>query len=369
MSPGRTGVSLNNNSGRGLFRPAVGWVVAFMLGAGVAWWAGGATLARPQVDSDSTGAPLLYSVRSGVVERSQTFTAAASWDEKVVASNSASGTVTEVLVEPGREVSSGNALYTVDLRPVSVVEGAVPSFRSLNVGSRGADVLQLEQFLDESFDFAGEVDDEFTAATAAAVKVWQGTLGVPQSGSVGRGDVVFVPSLPARMVLGQEIRVGQQVAPGAGSISALVADPSFTVTLDVDQRDLVPLEGQVRVHSAGKVWRGAIASSTETPEGQLVLELAGIQGGPLCGAHCEDVPVGRQTLLPCDLIEVPKTRGLIVPNAALRTSVVGGVVVVSAGGAERPVEVVASANGVSVVTGLESGDQVRLLGQDPEDGG
>jgi hypothetical protein len=50
------------------------------------------------------------------------------------------------------------------------------------------------------------VDESFTDSTAAAVKRWQKDLGLPQTGVVGVGDVVYAPG-PAR-IAGTSVRIG-----------------------------------------------------------------------------------------------------------------------------------------------------------------
>ncbi|MGI5427468.1 peptidoglycan-binding protein [Streptomyces sp. CA-179760] len=56
---------------------------------------------------------------------------------------------------------------------------------------RGMDVLQFESDL-AALGYTGfTVDEEFTDLTARAVKRWQKSLGLPQTGTVGIGDVVY----------------------------------------------------------------------------------------------------------------------------------------------------------------------------------
>ncbi|MFF7309660.1 peptidoglycan-binding protein [Streptomyces sp. NPDC008137] len=56
---------------------------------------------------------------------------------------------------------------------------------------RGMDVLQFESNL-AALGYTGfTVDEEFTGLTARAVKRWQRSLGLPQTGTVGVGDVVY----------------------------------------------------------------------------------------------------------------------------------------------------------------------------------
>lgn len=78
----------------------VGWVVAFVLGVGSAWWAAEATLSRPEV-AEGTSAPVFYTVSRGTAERVLSFTAKSTWAAALAASNSASGTVAIGRGRPG----------------------------------------------------------------------------------------------------------------------------------------------------------------------------------------------------------------------------------------------------------------------------
>lgn len=74
----------------------------------------------------------------------------------------------------------------------------------------GMDVLQFETNL-RALGYSGfTVDEEYTELTAAAVKRWQRDLGVPQTGTVGMGDIVYAPA--AVRVAGSTVPVGAEAA-------------------------------------------------------------------------------------------------------------------------------------------------------------
>ncbi|MGC5410511.1 peptidoglycan-binding protein, partial [Streptomyces sp. DT225] len=78
---------------------------------------------------------------------------------------------------------------------------------------RGMDVMQFETNL-AALGYTGfTVDEMFTEETAAAVERWQKSLGLPQTGTVGVGDVIYGAG---RIRIGRPgVRVGAAVGEGA----------------------------------------------------------------------------------------------------------------------------------------------------------
>ncbi|WP_425566973.1 peptidoglycan-binding protein [Sphaerisporangium flaviroseum] len=71
--------------------------------------------------------------------------------------------------------------------------GDVPAYRTLHPGLTGADVRQLERNLKALAHGGFTVDKTYTWGTAIAVRRWQKELGLPQTGQVEQGRVVFAP--------------------------------------------------------------------------------------------------------------------------------------------------------------------------------
>ncbi len=69
----------------------------------------------------------------------------------------------------GSKVQEGTALLEIVGRPLVVLQGQLPMYRSLGPGMSGPDVEQLEQTLDRLGYDPGEVDDEYTASTGNAI--------------------------------------------------------------------------------------------------------------------------------------------------------------------------------------------------------
>jgi hypothetical protein len=142
----------------------------------------------------------------------------------------ATGTVTW-LPPVGSLVGRGDALLRADDRPVLLLYGALPMYRALAEGAKGADVLQYERNL-RALGYTGfTVDEEFTKFTAAAVKRWQRGLGLPRTGSVGVDQVVYGPG---------RMRVAQHSVRLGASADAQVLNCTSTtkvVTADIQTTD------------------------------------------------------------------------------------------------------------------------------------
>ena len=153
------------------------------------------------------------------------------------------------LPAPGTVLTRGRALYEVDGHPVPLWYGARPAWRAFHPGmADGPDVRQFEDNLVAlGFDpgRAITVDRHFGPATAAAVRRWQRTAGVPRTGAVALGEVVFLPG-PVR-VAAVAATVGAPLQAGTPVLTATPARPLVTVALDPNLQQLVRRGNRVQV--------------------------------------------------------------------------------------------------------------------------
>lgn len=165
------------------------------------------------------------------------------------------GTITS-LPAAGSTITRCQTVYGVDAKPVPLFYGTLPFYRDLAEGADdGADVKQLEENLKAcGFGGFGTPDKKFTAATAAALKKWQKSLGLAETGSFGQGDVVLAPG---------EVRVSAVSAkPGAPAQGEILKTTgtvrSVQVKLDVAKQDLAQQDAKASVTINGKTTTGTI---------------------------------------------------------------------------------------------------------------
>jgi peptidoglycan hydrolase-like protein with peptidoglycan-binding domain len=212
-------------------------------------------------------------VATTVVERGR-ISATRSWDgtleqaQLATVTSRVQGTITR-LGEPGVMVERGAELYRVDERPVALLYGQVPMFRELGPGASGTDVEQLEANLAKLGYDGFTADRTYDASTAEAVRAWQADLGAPQTGNVGRGDVVFVPE--AGRVGARRVQVGDVVAPGTPVLDITGGDQVVSLEVPVDDRDQLEPGSTVTVRLAsGRDLAGTVSETTlvaASPEG------------------------------------------------------------------------------------------------------
>jgi peptidoglycan hydrolase-like protein with peptidoglycan-binding domain len=290
-------------------------------------------------------------------------------DSRAIRSRRA-GTLTG-LVPAGTLVTMGGGpfavswLYEVDGRRVPVLDGTIPMWRALGPGvDDGPDVRQLEEDL-VALGFADPavmtVDDEFTSATTAAVKRWQGSLGWEETGTVDPGDVAILDG-PVR-VASTTATVGDELGPSAPVMDVTGTERQVSLQVSLSEREMVdvgdavevvlPDETKVAAHVTDI---GRTATAGQNGAAPTIAVTVGLDDAGAAGdydAAPVDVEVTRHAA----------TGVLAVPVAALLALAEGGygVEVVSADGLSHlvGVEIGQFADGWVEVTGdVAVGDQV-----------
>jgi peptidoglycan hydrolase-like protein with peptidoglycan-binding domain len=286
----------------------------------------------------------------------------ARWSARPAALNRALGTVTTVDAKNGSEVTAGSRVYSVDLRPVVVGRGTIPAYRDIAPGDEGVDVKQLQSLLADRGFYGGLLDGKAGVATVAAVKDWQRSMSIDPSGTVALGDVIFLPKLPARISLDPaSIAVGAVLAGGEPAVDLLPAAPVFEIPVNSDQAAQISSGMKVEIAAKKKTWSATVTGqSTDQASGDILIRLGASGNKEICQSSCDTIPVGTDTLLPADVVTSEAATGVAVPDAALATKADGDLVVIDRAGRPHRVDVVKSSSGMSLVSGITAGLEVRI---------
>ena len=263
---------------------------------------------------------------------------------------------------PATVVERGQRLYEVDGGPVSLLYGTRPVWREFRLGMpAGEDVRQLEANLTALGLKGLTVDGRFTVATANAVAGWQARLGVPLTGRLAVGSVVFAPA--AARVVELLIPVGARLG-GGPVLRASSTRQVVTVALDTARQGQVRPGGAVEVSFPG----GPAVPATVADVGRVATVGSGgpptiavtvVLGGPVPGGPLDQAPVQ------VTLTTATRPGVLAVPLTALVAAAAGGYeVVVVDGGTRRTVPVrpglVDERAGLVEVTGTGLTEGVRV---------
>ena len=126
--------------------------------------------------------------------------------------SSATVYISKLKVVTGDTIRNGQQLAELDGQPLFALAGPVPAWRDLAPGESGPDVAELQNALASlGYYDGGDTAGYFGSATQDAVDLYYEHLGytAPSSGGVPAADVVFLPSLPAKVV-GVNGAAGQQ---------------------------------------------------------------------------------------------------------------------------------------------------------------
>jgi multidrug efflux system membrane fusion protein len=266
-----------------------------------------------------------------------------------------SGTVTW-LPASGARITRGKPLHRIDNDPAVLMYGTVPAYRDLAPGDEGPDVAQLERNL-AALGYDGfTADDEYTGSTADAVEQWQEDNGLPETGVVRLGQVVFASG--ALRVDSLIAEVGLSVGPGRDLLTWTGTGKVITVRLDVTDGALAKTGAPATVtlpdgeRAAGKVTEvatviepGSGAEAEPTTEVEAQITLTDTKAAAGLGSAAVDVT----------FTAAERKNVLTVPVAALLAATDGGFAVqVVDGGTTRQ---------VPVRTGLFADGRVEITGE------
>jgi peptidoglycan hydrolase-like protein with peptidoglycan-binding domain len=111
--------------------------------------------------------------------------------------------ISRLEVAAGQTISNGEQLAEIDGEPLFALTGRVPAWRDITPGESGPDVTELQKALASLGYYAdGDTPGLFGTATEDAVAAYYEHLGhtPPATGGVPMMDVLFLPSLPAKVI-------------------------------------------------------------------------------------------------------------------------------------------------------------------------
>ncbi len=151
--------------------------------------------------------------------------------------NQARGIYTR-LPRVGDRVACGGALYRVDEKPVLLLCGSTPAYRSLRAGDAGRDVRELNRTL-------GVPGAAFTTRTATALEALQRRRGLRPTGTLALGAAVVLPE--ALRVAEVSGRLGAPARPGTPVLEATSSTLQVQVNLDAAEQRRVERGARARV--------------------------------------------------------------------------------------------------------------------------
>jgi peptidoglycan hydrolase-like protein with peptidoglycan-binding domain len=277
------------------------------------------------------------------------------------------GTVTE-LPAPGTVLSSRSVLLRVDNMPVMAVEGALPQWRSFEVGMEdGPDVEQLERSLVAWGFLKGTANAHFDARTETAVKAWQKELGLPRTGALEKGRIQFVTGT---FTVGElSVAVGDEAGGGTPVYTTARDERIVTVDLPVGS-SLARVDGVVTVSlptggdAAGHV---TAVGAPRDVDGKTLIPVTVSFDDPAAAGDLTDasVQVGFVTEVREGVLSVPVTALGAASDGGFVIEVVGAGPGSGADAGDEPRAGETPGAGtrlVPVEVGLFAGDRVEITG-------
>ena len=179
--------------------------------------------------------------------------------------NQAQGTYTE-LPELGQVISQGHVLYRVNDRPVVLLRGSTPAYRTLSAGATGPDVAELNADL-VALGYATRAQLSptsafFGSATTTAVEKLQAALGVARNGTLALGQVVFEPT--AVRVTSVSAQLGGRTQPGETVMQATSTIRQVQMALAASQQTEVAVGDKVTITLPDNQTTPGVVSSVGT---------------------------------------------------------------------------------------------------------
>ncbi len=367
-------------------------VVCVALATGAAGWVVGAQITSPADAAAAHQPPPASAITVAVSKQTLASTVSAQGTvaytgaTPINLTGTVGGAATQLITRApavGTTVGSGDRLLEVSGRPVFLLTGQVPMYRTLTDGLKGDDVKQLQQAL-TALGYGHLVSGAFDAATQIQVKRWYEHAGYePQldadKTTLPSGEILFLPTLPVRVDT-VTTRAGATASGPIGSVTNSTVNIQSTLPTSDTQFVRAGMSATLTLPDGNTMPAkvDALGKDAAPPPTDQSPEPSGQQQAPQQQQSTPDAtPMRLVAQDPAALaayankavkidIEIGKTDGavLVVPVAAVATSQDGStrVQVQRPGGSVQdvPVKLGLTANGLVEVsgTGLTEGDRV-----------
>ena len=162
--------------------------------------------------------------------------------------NEASGSYTR-LPAVGQVIAQGRVLYRVNDKPVVLLYGSTPAYRTLSAGASGPDVAELNKDLVVlRYATSAELSptsEYFGSATVTALEKLQAALAVSQTGTLALGQAVFQPT--ALRVTSVSALPGGSAQPGQAVMQGTSTARQVQLALDASQQTEVAVGDKVSI--------------------------------------------------------------------------------------------------------------------------
>jgi peptidoglycan hydrolase-like protein with peptidoglycan-binding domain len=167
------------------------------------------------------------------------------------------------LPAPGRLITRGEAVFSLNDHPVPLLYGTATLYRDLAPGvGDGRDVLELERNLVALGFQHGPASRHLSAATESGIRAWQRSLDLPVTGVMRLGDAVVEPG--AIRIATVTAKPGSAKSAGETVLSATSTRRAVTVNLDASQQSDVKVGDRVTVTLPDNTTTPGVVSSVGT---------------------------------------------------------------------------------------------------------
>jgi peptidoglycan hydrolase-like protein with peptidoglycan-binding domain len=201
-------------NGKVLTAIAVTVVLVAAAGTGYALWGGS------DGSSSTKSLVILDNVQRQTLKDSVTLTGTLAREEQRKVTSVTQGRISALYAKDGETAQAEERLFAIDGRDAITEPGDVEFFRTLSVGDRGDDVIQLKEILARSGFSPGSMDSLFTEQTRFALAQWQAANHYPGATPVSAQTATVSLAQSTGYTVGKQSSAGLIIGPPPASPAA-----------------------------------------------------------------------------------------------------------------------------------------------------